>query len=385
MQGSPYLQKGWIITTGGWKSIVNNGPVQIQLRNKLDITKAFARAAAVAPDKINERTRIWWQIATRAPLSNEVDAALQALKLINESKQTLIGADLLAMTQGHVLYQMGELDAALASYKQIPKSSSLWLDSVEERAWTHLRQSDYDKSLGVVTTALSPVLAPLAGPETYFLANLLAYRVCDYSKVFNNSEAFKLRHRNRLGEIQDLAQKGTNHSINEVLNRFDTNGVNVESASSLIESVPRALVRDQQFVRSMESRRALLSESALAAQLSEHDKSTVPALEVERSIVPVRKQADQLKQVALQRARTLAQTDLKDYRTIINKMHIIEAEVIQRLHMDDNLKGERSKLSKSNDPSDALVFPYSKEVWMDELDNYQARVKDCPTLKGASL
>jgi hypothetical protein len=96
--------------------------------------------------------------------------------------------------------------------------------------------------------------------------------------------------------------------------------------------------------------------------------------------------AEKLKQAAVNRIRALARQELKEYRQILNKMHIIEGEVIQRLAVDETLKGERSKLAKVEDQGDVLVFPYnSDEVWFDELDNYKARVKDCPTLKGAGL
>jgi hypothetical protein len=93
-----------------------------------------------------------------------------------------------------------------------------------------------------------------------------------------------------------------------------------------------------------------------------------------------------MKQLATQRIRVLAQGETKEYRMILNKMHILEAEVIERLHLDDNLKGQRGKLSKTDDSGDVLVFAVKgNETWIDELDNYKARVKDCPTLKGASL
>jgi hypothetical protein len=269
--------------------------------------------------------------------------------------------------------------AAINTYNQIPKSSSLWVESVEERAWAHLRRDDFDKALGVVTTAMSPALAPLAGPETFFLANLMAYKACDYTRVFNNSETFKKRHHDRLQAIQELAEKGGNSSLGEVFSRFDKDGVSKESAGPLVEFIPRNLVRDGYFVRNMESRRQILSEVAKASELGITNTGVLKTLNAEKSL------AERFKTKALARVRILAQEDLKEYRVVLNKMHIIEGEIIERLHMDDNLKGERGKLSQVKDSGDVLVFPVTNEVWMDELDNYQARVKDCPTLKKASL
>lgn len=385
LKNSLFIQKGWISVTGGWKSIVNNDYINIQIKNNADIAKAFARAGKLGADNKNEKARILWQIATQAPLINDVNSSLKALKLMRDSGQTVIGQDQLSMTQARVLYQKKDIAGALNAYNQVPKSSSLWIDSVEERAWAHLRQDDYDKAMGVITTALSPVLAPLAGPETYYLANLMAYRACDYARVFNTSELFKKRHHTRLSDIQELAQKGSNRTINQVFDRFEQSGVSQESAGSQVESMPRGLFHDRKFIQSMESRRELLGEIKKAGQLLEESKTLGANSELEKQLASATSQVERLKQEAYQRARQLAQADLKEYRVILNKMNIIEGEIIQRLHMDENLKGQRGKLSQNDDNKDALVFPVTDEVWMDELDNYKARVKDCPTLKGASL
>lgn len=386
LKNSPLIKRGWVTTRGHWKSIVDNEPVEVRIRHKADIAKAFSRAGIINADSVNKKAQIWWQIATQAPLIGDIDSALKALKLMRESGQTLFGADLIAMVQGRVLYQKGDLEAALVSFQQVPKSSTFWVEAVEERAWTHLRQGDFDKATGDITTAVSPALAQLAGPETYFLANLIAYRVCDYSRIFNTSETFKERHRARLSDLQELATKGSNRNISEIFARFEQSGVGLDAAGAQVDSLPRTILRDGQFVKSMETRRELLQEIKRALSVSETSKSLGATPEFGKLIGDARVVSDRSKQKAFQRARVLAQVDLKEYKVILNKMHIIEAEVIQRLHMDENLKGQRSKLSKNDDPDNTLVFPYSKnEVWMDELDNYKARVKDCPTKKDASL
>ena len=384
LKKSPFIQRGWIQTTGGWKSIVNNQPVSLKIKTKRDITKAFDLANAFG-DNVNEKARVWWQIAVQAPQINDVDSSLRALKLLKESGQIAIGQDEILMTQGRVLYQKKDLEAALEAYEAIPKSSSLWMEAVEERAWTHLRRDDFDKALGTVTTAMAGALAPLAGPETFFLANLMAYKACDYTRVFNNSETFKKRHHQRLGDLQELAKTGTNHEIGDVFARFDKDGVSKESAGPLVSSMPRNMFRDKEIVRDMESRRQLLLEVKRGGEVLEGSRSIGGNALLERALSSEQAQTERLKQQAFIRTRVLANADLKEYRMVLNKMNIIEGEIIQRLSMDDNMKGERSKLPKVEEKGDVLVFPVTDETWMDELDNYKARVKDCPTMKKASL
>ena len=386
VKASSLIQKGFITTTGGWRSMVNNEDIKISLKSKKDISAAFGRADRAPLDQINHKARIWWQIATLAPQINEVDSALKATKLLKESGQTVIGQDQVISAQARAQYQKGDLEAALATYALMPKSSMLWIESVEERAWAHLRRDDFDKALGEATTLLSPALAPLVGPESYFLVNLLALKACDYPRVFKNSETFKKRHRNHIIDLQQLADQGSNKNLNAILTKFEQKGVNLEAIGPLVESLPRASFRDAKIIRYMESRRQILNELNQALQVNQFAQTLGENTVLAKTMGHLKAKADRFKQLAVHQLRALATAELKEYKMILNKMHIVEAEVIQRLHVDDSLKGERGKLSKHEDRGDVLVFPYnSDEVWFDELDNYQARVKDCPTLKGARL
>ena len=372
LKKSDFIQKGWMRTTGSWKSVYNNETVGLQIKNAKDIQRAFNLANALPKDNVNEKARVWWRIATRAPQIDQLDPALRALKLMRESGQTAVGQDQVSSAYARILYQKGDLDAATAAFLEIPKSSSLWIESVEERAWTSLRKSDYDKALGETVTLLSPALAPLVGPESYYLANLISLKVCDYPRIFKNSETFKKRHAERLEAMQELSKTGMNKNLMALFERLDQKGVTIEGAGPLVSWIPRAAYRDHAFLSAMESRRQWLAESKKAESLG---------LTVDGSKI-----TEQLKQNALKRVRVLAGEELKEYRQNLNRMHIIEGEVIQRLAVDESLKGERSKLAKVEDQGDVLIFPYkSDEVWLDELDNYKARVKDCPSLKGASL
>ncbi|MGE0526958.1 MAG: hypothetical protein AB7P49_07850, partial [Bdellovibrionales bacterium] len=380
------VQKGWITATKSWTAVINSQTPTLKLSNLREVLAAFRKADQVPAAHINQKARIWWQIATRAPQIDRVDEALKALKLLQESGQVVIGKDLIQSAYARVLYQKGDIEAALDAYSKIPKSSTLWVESVEEKAWAHLRRDHFDKALGEVITLLSPALSPLVGPESYYVANLLALKVCDYPRIFKNSERFKKSHRERLSELQDLAKTGTHKNLNAVMERFNKGGVQIEAAGPLTASVPRAAFRDARLVQYVESRRALLGEVHKAQALVE----TVSALGGEDHLTQqmngAQSRSGVLHQLALKRLRVLAKNELEEYRKVLNRMHIVEAEVIQRLHVDENLKGQRHQLPKVKDSGDVLVFPYtSDEVWFDELGAYKAQVKDCPSLKEASL
>jgi hypothetical protein len=385
LQSSPIVQKMWVKADNSWKKIVGPGEIPLSLKKNSEIVKAFKYADALPKEMLREKATVWWQIATRAPQIEQTNFALQALKNLKNSKQTTIGQDQISLATARVLYQRGDIDGALKAYYEVPKSSDLWLQAIEERAWSYLRKNDYDRALGEITTILAPTFEKLIGPEPYFLSNLLSLKVCDYNRIFKVGDQFKSKNRVRLSELQTLATQGTNTALPVVFERIDSKGVTLQALGPQAEFMPRAILKDREFIKAMNYRFALLNEVKTAQKLLGDSASLGSNQELEKMIADSRAHADQARARGLARARQLAQSQIAEFKQILKKMHIVEAEVIERLELDPNLKGERSKLSKVKDSGDVLVFQYTDEVWLDELDNYRARVKDCPTLKGASL
>ncbi|MGE4132614.1 MAG: hypothetical protein AB7F86_13305 [Bdellovibrionales bacterium] len=387
LKSYPFVQKGYLLTNGFWRSAVNNVEPEIKIKDRKSLLGAWRVASRIPSDQENLKARIWWQIATQSPIVNLPDEGLKAVKLLKESGQTAVGKDQILSAEGRILYQKGDLDAALNAYQQIPKGSELWLESVEERAWIHLRRDDHDKAMAETITLLSPALAPLAGPESFYFNALLSLKTCDYVRLFKNSEDFKKRQRHRLTEMQNLSERGSNSGLNQALARIDEQGLSIEAVGPQLESLPRSALRDHDFKRWMEARHLILQEMKKAESLDKASEAFGASHWLAKIMGIARVQADEYRAKAVKRLRLLAKQELGEYRKILNKMHIAEAEVVHRLAADDNLKGQRPPVDKNaKNGRDVLVFPHtSDEVWLDELDHYQAKVKDCPQLKGASL
>lgn len=324
------------------------------------------------------KTRLLWKIATLAPQFNDTKNSLKALASLKKIPQSLIGQDQIDLATARVLYQKGDVNAALEHYMNIPKSSEFWIEALEERAWAHLRKNEQDLAVSDITTLLSEPFAPIAGPETYFLSELSSLKICDYPKVLKTSQLFKQRHRERLSEIEKLAKTGTNKGLEDLMNGFDKRGFNVHGAGSAARWMPRDFMRDGVFSSNMKYRLQLLSENKKALELGMNELAAN-----DQSV------ADQARANAMARLQKLAANDMEEYRVTIDKLHIVEAEVIQRLYVDESLKGKRADVAVAKDDRNTMNFPYSdKEIWMDELDHYQSTVKNCPALpstKGASL
>lgn len=365
-----------------WKRLFSER--EYHIRNAKQIPVYLRQAQSMPKDDLN-KARLLWQIATFAPQFNDTASALKALTLLKECKQSLIGTDQIELATARVLYQKSDVDGALEHYNAIPKSSEFWLEALEERAWAHLRKNEYDKAVSDIATLLSPAFARLTGPEPYFLSELTSLKVCDYPKILKTSAKFKERHKERLFELGQLAKTGSNKALLPVMEAFDAQGFTIKAAGANSLYMPRDFMRDREFASNVKYRLQLMQESQTAKEVSAGDGDP----EMARVLAGAQAEADQARARAIARLRVLAQEDLTDYKHNLDKLHIVEAEVIQRLYVDESLKGKRKLPPQVKDDNGTLHFPYSdKEVWLDELDHYKSNVKDCPALpstKGASL
>ena len=85
------------------------------------------------------------------------------------------------------------------------------------------------------------------------------------------------------------------------------------------------------------------------------------------------------------RLSQLAQQDLDDIKTVLTKLQLVDAEVMQRIHLAEQVKNNRRQsMGTFNAGKDQLYFPFNGEVWIDELDAYQVQSKSCPNQGGGA-
>lgn len=303
---------------------------------------------------LKERHWLKWQYVLNAPQFDQTSEALTALSSFQKSKQKLIGEDQIELTRGRILFQSEKFEEAIEAYQKVPKSSEFWFEAMEEEIWSYIRIQEHDKATAKLATLFNPVFSTWVGPETYFAANYNALKICDYNNIFKNGKNFKSRHKNRIKALEQLAQSGDSPQVDSVISKMTQKKLSFNHLAKESASLPRFFWRDE-----------FLRELGQAAKID---------------ITKVK-----------QRFKALAKAELSDYSTVIQKLQIIEAEVIQRMYLDDNLKGDRPELevTSSKDPN-VLNFPYDEdsqkgELWIDEVDRLKANVQSCPKLDEVKL
>jgi len=68
------------------------------------------------------------------------------------------------------------------------------------------------------------------------------------------------------------------------------------------------------------------------------------------------------------------------FADVIRQLNLIEADVIQRIYLDQSLSGKRAKVGGiPSEDKYALHFPYDEDdVWIDEVDSLKVSAKNCP-------
>lgn len=338
---------------------LNNRSLNISFSNFHSFQRAYKKALAM--DKGQKEQSLKgaiekYRLALASLLQNRPQMALEILPTATTFQKLKLPLDRLFLTMGRAHYQNQNYPAAIDAYSKIPQNSDLWLVAIEERAHAQGRAKNYEKSIADLTTLFSPVFENVLGPEAYFTAGLTYLRLCQYGKVFDFLKRFKAQMKKRVTDLTALTEGKGNDLILSAVHDLQFHPYRSLSYAKQAPQLPLLFhldftVRDQ------------------IKNLSRGGSEKV----------------DFLPPALLTRIQQLAQQDLSEIKSHLTKMQLIEAEVMQRLHLVENAKGnKRQKMGKFEAKKDQLFFPFDGEVWIDELDSYQVQSKSCPKEGGGA-
>ena len=270
-------------------------------------------------------------IARYAILYDDTRFARRALFQLKDKKG--LPADEISMMIARAYFQDKNFDAAVKWYNQVPKNSDFWLESQEEKAWSLYRLNRIDELKANLETLLSPVFSDLVFSEMYYLAALADLRSCDYQAVLKITKKMKEDYMDR---VQSLEKISRNKSVSEsVLNNLQQSKFSYLTFGTELKSNPLYFYRDEELKKA-------------------------------------RKNPEKIRRILVEKSKK----ELKSISKDIKRLHLVEAEVMQRVYNNDDSFNKNDLQIASS--ADILVFPKnSDEVWVDEIENFQASVKSC--------
>lgn len=350
-----------------------------------------------APEGTSERAWLEWQLLLSTATgsgSGDAASAAKSLAILMKSPANPVSQDLMTLTAARMLYQNGFLDAAVKYYEKVPKASEDWFDAQEEMGWAYVRKGEPQNAIAITKTLAQPMFAAQVGPEAIFLRSLALLKVCDYPEVSNTLNLFRDRYKARAKEMMTLAENSNTPAVQKFIDRAKTARVKLTDLGGEASKLPRFLTRDENVNQYVRTQAALEKESQKFGELYARSLSGGTAkvgfqaeLEDLKKLVDTRVQA--ARSATFGRVKTLAEEEVNEIAQTLQKLHIVEAEVIQQISLADrvsdatvNLKVADKKGTTGFKGPDRLSFPAESEIWFDELANYQVDLKKgCQAVK----
>ena len=320
----------------------------------------------------------------------DVKAAKLLKHLQGVEENNPISDDLMNITAARMLYQNGYLEQAKRYYEKVSKKSDYWFQAIEEMAWSELRLGQPQNTLAHIKTLMTPAFEPDVGPETFYLATLGQLKICDYAEVSKTLKEFRDRFQRKTQVLLNLQENPESPAVQTLFSELKTGRVSMDELGSAGVKLPRYSTRDEQLFYLVQRHDALEEEGDIAKKLYSQSLSEGTALvgfqaKMERFKKSVLSQARNSYTASLNRVKHLAKEEVEEISSVLKKMQIVEAELIQQLAMSDRViedtKGTKSQVKKGTTGSaskDTLKFPFQGEIWFDEISNYRVDVaKGC--------
>ncbi len=318
----------------------------------------------------------------------------KVMKHLIDAPNNRVTLDHMNLTIGRLLFQNGYLDPAAQYYTKVSKESDFWLEAHEELAWVYIRKGEPQNTLAVTQTAMNPVFENQVGPEAVFLHSLAQLKVCDYPGVAQTIKTFRERFRPKAENLMELSKTGVTEESEKLVAKMKVGRFKLVELGSSAQYLPRLVSRDEILFDLAQTQKALEAEAQTAAGLYSRSLSGgTSQIGFQANIEELRKaveaRAQSARSASFNRIKSMAAAELKELGQILQKMHIVEAELIQQISQAERViqaSGSDSNVKKGTTGSqakDKMVFPFQGETWFDELANYQVTVKKgCQAARG---
>ena len=337
-----------------------------------------------------ERAALEWQMVLLLAENGDAAKAAAALAHLMKAPNNVVGKDLMSLTAARMLYQNGFLDAAIKYDREIGKTSEYWFEAQEEAGWGYIRKGEPQNAMAITRTLLNPSFSMQVGPEPFFLDSLAKLKICDYSGVMATLNQFRDRFRPRAQAMAAVSLNPDTAETKSLVADMKAGKLKPTEPKAYLAKLPRFVARDEIIKALINREKALQAEAKQAGDIYVRSSSGGTAqVGFQAPFEIMRKDIDgsvaSAHSAVLARVRNLASDEVTEISDILQKLRIVDVELVQRLSLTDRMIKATSngpisekKGTTVADASDKLRFPAEKEIWFDELSNYKVDVKkDC--------
>lgn len=392
----------WKIARISWKpewTQVFSPSVEVQVKSKKVFSakdiEELKNIIKISAPGTTDRAAIQWQLVIAMALSGDTTTAAKLLNSLMSTPANPVGLDLMNMTAARMLFENGYMDAAVKYYKKVPTKSEFWLDAQEEMGWSYLRKGEPQNTLAVTQSLLMPELQDIVGAETVFLRSLGQLKVCDYPGVLKTLATFRERFKPKTAEMLALSQNGVTPATKDFVAKMKKQRLKITELGALAARLPRLVTRDEALYNHLILERELEKESDIAMGIygrSLANSTSKVGLQGDLDIFKksIEAQVNEARNASYSRIKALAAEEVADIHRLLQKMHIVEAEVLQQALSAQkiaNATKDSQVLEKKGttvaEAKDQISFPVEDgQVWFDEIGKYKVDVvKGCQAIR----
>lgn len=285
------------------------------------------------------------------------------------------------MGQARVHYQKKDWDSAIAVYRQIPRDTSLWHETLFESSWAMLRSGRFRSALSNFHSLHSAFYEDKYIPESLLLRSIVYLYICKYEEMEKVLNLFNSIYRPVYQGVDKSLKtlRRPEQLFDETVQMIkDLKEGTIEQKTYTIPTiVVRHMIREADFQKNYQYITNLLDERARFQAMPAQWRAT-----------PLGRYADKVLNTRLLKARSSAGRQIKTFLedTKIELVDLFEQEGFIRYEMISGKKEGLKKRIAGKDLDQEQVdqgsdrdfyiqngfeyWPFRGEYWLDELGNY---------------
>jgi hypothetical protein len=328
-----------------------------------------------------ERAILQWQLVLNLGIKGDSAKAAQVLAHLMKVKNNPIDPDLMTITAGRLLYQNGFLDASLKYYQKISKKSDYWFQAQEEMAWAYMRKGEPQNAIALTKTLTYPHFKGWVGMESYLLDSFSRLKVCDYSAVTDTMRSIKKQFGDHLVALEKLTQSPHQKAAENLVKGLSTGVKSTSSLEKNAHELPLNSSKDEVLAQLAQRHRFLSEEASNAEKLYSKSLAAGSLQGTFESLKSqIQSRAQESDSASYQRIQDLAKLELEDSKQVMQRLRIVEVEMIQQVDsaakLLKNAGPAQAKIGNTgSDNKHAMSFASDKDVWFDELSNFKVGIK----------
>lgn len=287
------------------------------------------------------------------------------------------------MGKARALYQKKSWDESVEAYREVPRDTPFWHDTLFESSWAMLRSGRFRSALSNFQSLHSAFYEDFYLPESLLLRSIVYLYICKYDEMEKVLNLFNRIYRPVYGDVEKaLSQGGDSIALfNEavkVMRDYKAKGEDINRKGYKIPFlVVRKIVREGDFQSSYNYIRKLIDERKKIDKMPPDWRNSA-----------IGRYSKKIIQTRIQKARKAAGTQIKAHLESIREelFDLFEQEGFIRYEMINGRKESLKKKIAGKDVEDVQIdeqnardyyvqngyeyWPFRGEYWLDELGNY---------------